>query len=436
MSLKMGFWSVFAIVVGSQVGSGVFMLPATLSPFGIFGLFGWFLSSLGALSLSLVFSSLCARFPKTGGPHVYVKEAFGNAAGFFTGWTYWIISWVSTTTVIVTSIGYLTSFLEIKQPNFYFLLQVSLLLSITFINLRGVKAAGKAEFFLGLLKVIPLFLLPICALFYFEPSNFLIDAELKTIPESTLIARVTLLTLWGFIGLETATAPAGSVDNPKKTIPRAIILGTLFVALLYILNYISITGMLSKDILVHSKAPYVDATQSIFGGSFHIAISIIASIICVGTLNAWVLTSGQIALGLGQDSLLPQIFMRKNRFEAPYWSILISSMGIIPLLFLTQNDNLSKQLTDIIDFSVIAFLFVYLISTLSFLKFLIKEKGQHSLWHYIYGIFALIFSSWVIFQSSLITILVSSLFVLSGLPVYFLWYRHYQFKPHKQKLTK
>ena len=107
MSRKMGFWSVFALVTGSQIGTGVFMLPSSLAPYGISSLYGWVLSSLGAIALALVFAALCAQFPKTGGPHVYVKNAFGKPPAFFTGWTYWIISWVSTTAVIVSSVGYL-----------------------------------------------------------------------------------------------------------------------------------------------------------------------------------------------------------------------------------------------------------------------------------------------------------------------------------------
>src|SRR5437879_699390 len=123
MSRRIGFWSVFALVTGSQIGSGVFMSPATLAPYGIWGLLGWVVSGLGALSLALVFSELCTRFPKTGGPHVYVKEAFGKTAAFFTGWTYWIVSFVSTTAVIVTSIGYLSPLLPFEPGFFYVVLE-------------------------------------------------------------------------------------------------------------------------------------------------------------------------------------------------------------------------------------------------------------------------------------------------------------------------
>ncbi len=116
MSRKIGFWSVFALVTGSQIGSGVFMLPANLAPYGFYSLAGWLFSGAGAIALALVFAGLCARFPQTGGPHVYVHHAFGRGWAFFTGWTYWVISWVSTTAVVVVSIGYLTPIIGHQSP--------------------------------------------------------------------------------------------------------------------------------------------------------------------------------------------------------------------------------------------------------------------------------------------------------------------------------
>eukprot|EP01037_Dinobryon_pediforme_P016151 gene16151-16329_t len=244
----MGFWSVFALVTGSQIGTGVFMLPSSLAPYGISSLYGWVLSSLGAIALALVFAALCAQFPKTGGPHVYVKNAFGKPPAFFTGWTYWIISWVSTTAVIVSSVGYLSPLIGNHSQGFSLMLEFGLLFIITFINLKGVRTAGNAEFFL----------------------TFVVDKSIAALPTSQVLSQVALLTLWGFIGVESATTPAGSVENPEKTIPRAIVLGTTCVAVLYIFNSIGVMGLIPGDILMHSKAPYVDVAQIVFGGHWHL----------------------------------------------------------------------------------------------------------------------------------------------------------------------
>ncbi len=422
MSKKIGFWSVFALVTGSQIGTGVFMLPASLAPFGFYGLIGWIISAFGSIALSLVFAYLCSRFPQTGGPHVYVNKSFGPTMAFFTGWTYWVISWVSTTAVVVTSISYLNFFIGNCNSSIYLMLELLLLLAITLLNLRGVKAAGSIELLLAALKFAPLLIISLSSLYFFNPHNFTLSTEVADSSMPRILGQVTLLTLWGFIGLETATTTAEAVENPSKTIPKAIIAGTSCVALLYLINSIGIMGLIEGSVLSASKAPYVDAAQVIFGGRWDLITSIIAALVCIGTLNAWVLTSGQIALGLSKDGLLPLFFTKKNKNEAPVWGLAISSLGIAPLLILTSNHNLATQVTSIIDFSVISFLFIYLICSLALLKLLITDKNFLSL-PFIAGMTALIFCAWVIYETTFTTLLTSALFTFSGLPVYLLWYR-------------
>jgi len=425
MSRKIGFWAVFALVIGSQIGSGVLMLPAGLAAYGGYSIAGWLISSVGAIALALVFALLCSRLPHTGGPHVYVKAAFGNTAAFFTGWTYWVISWVSTTAVIVACVGYLTPFIGDHSRTVYLGVELLLLLMITLLNLKGVKTAGNAEFFLTLLKFIPLVLLPLIALYYFDTAHFVIDTSKANLDTSQILGHVTLLTLWGFVGLETATTPAGSIENPSKTIPRAIVFGTICVAVLYIINSIAIMGLIPGQELMHSKAPYVDAAQRLFGSQWHLLISVIAAIVCIGTLNAWILTSGQIALGLAEDKLMPGFFAQRNKTDAPIWGLMISSIGIVPLLILTANESLAQQIIAIIDFSVVAFLFVYLICCFGFLKLLIQQDSKVN-WPYCLCAFvAIVFCGWIIYETSLKTVAIASLFVVSGLPVYFFWFRQH-----------
>ena len=421
MSNRIGFWSVLALVVGSQIGSGVFMLPASLASFGMYSIAGWIASALGAISLAIVFASLCARFPKTGGPHVYIEQLFGRHASFFAGWTYWVVSWVSTTAVIVAAIGYLSPFIGDQDPLVYLALELLLLFAIGSLNLYGVSIAGRAETVFTLLKFLPLFIVPIAAIWQFNFDNFQISETIASQSTSTNVAQAALLTLWGFVGLESATTPAGSVNNPSKTIPRALILGTSIVALVYIFNSIAIMGLIPGQILATSSAPYATAAQHVFGGSWHLWISIAASIVCIGTLNAWILTSGQISLGLAEDKMMPGIFARLNRNNAPYASIICSCLGIVPLLVLTANKNIAGQVAAVIDFSVTSFLFIYLLC--SIVNLVLSWRERTRILSILNSIVSIIFCGWVISETALTTIMISSLFTLSGIPLYFFWYR-------------
>lgn len=417
---KMGFWSVFAIVVGSQIGTGIFITPVSLAPFGLYTIVGWIIAGGGAISLSLVFANLCAKFPKTGGAHIYITQAFGEKAGFFVGWTYWVISWVSTTAVIKGCIGYLTPLIDIQSKEISLLLEIGLLASISLLNLKGTATAGRAEFILTIAKFIPLLVVPIGAISYFDINNFVVESQISQLPVSTILGQVTLLTLWGFVGLECTTTAAGSIENPSRTIPKAVVWGTSTVAAIYLLNSVSVMGLIPGNDLIGSQAPYVDAADKVFGSKMALIISCIACIICIGTLNAWVLVSGQIALGLSQSGLLPKFFGHTNKRGAPVYAILLSAMGIIPLLVLTIQDSLSGQITLIIDFSVTAFLFVYLSCCIAFFKLNLARKTL-TIMNVLIGSVATVFCSWVIWEIPLSTLMISSSFTLTAIPFY-IWY--------------
>jgi len=423
MSRKLGFWAVFALVTGSQIGTSVFILPLSLAPYGIYSIWGWVFSLFGAMSIALVFSTLCAKFPKTGGPHVYVRESFGEKIAFFTGWTYWVISFVSTSIVVISAIGYLTLFFK-SQAILDLVLQIILLAAITILNLKGPQVSGKVEFYLTLLKFVPLLIVGLCALSHFDINNIAVAEEVENLSVPTIMGRVALLTFWGFIGVECATTTAGSVKNPAKTIPRAIMLGTFCVAVLYLINSIGIMGLIPASDLIISKAPYADAAALLFGGKWSSVIAVIASIICIGTLNAWVLISGQIALGLAEDGLLPKFFAKKNSNNAPVWGIIVSCLGIVPLLVFTANDNFAEQITQIINFSAIAFLFVYVICSLAFLKVILSSKENFSYYYLLIAVISIIFCAWVIYETPVKTLIIASSFTVAGIPLYYGWYRN------------
>lgn len=414
----MRFWSVVSIVIGCQIGSGILMLPSQLANFGWIALAGWLISGAGAILLSLVFAQLCIAIPKTGGPHAYVEVAFGKAASFFTGWTYWIISWVSTVAVIITAIGYLTPIIGEQGPLCTLALELFLLVVITFLNIQGVEAAGFAELIFTFLKVVPLLIIPLVGLFLFGTHNFPDIAALPLSPQATLSGAV-LLTLWCFIGLESATTPAESIINPTKTIPRAVVVGTLSVAFIYILNNIGMMSIIPLEMLAQSHAPYADASRLLFGQGGSCIVSLIAFIICIGTINAWVLTSGQIALGAAHDKLFPVMFSRTNRKGAPYWSLWLAFVGMGSMLIVSIHNGLVSRISFIIDLSVTAFLFLYLICVLAFFYMMGRQIIPSRKWLWLVGSLSLAFCLWAIWATPLKMILLSSGFIFCGIPVYF-----------------
>lgn len=417
---KMGFWAALSLVAGSQIGTGIFLLPANMAQFGAAGLFSWLITSTGAMMLALVFARLCGTISKTGGPHTFIESAFGKTLGFFSAWTYWVISWLSTPVVVISVVSYLGPILGDVHPIANLVLEISILAFVTGLNLLGVRSAGHFEFVFTLLKLLPLLLVPMAGLFFFNQNHFIPFNPTSNSTISVMNAAA-LLTLWGFIGIEAATAPAGSVENPKKNIPRAIVIGTLLVAVVYIFSSTVVMGVVPPETLAFSKAPFADVARIVFGGNWHVVISVAASIVCLGTLNSWILTSGQIASGAASDGHFPKFFTVKNVRGAPTWGLIISSLGMIPVLLATLNQNLIEQVNLIIDVSVTAFLFIYTLSVFSYMKLFWKKKtGGFNITNILLGISALAFCGWALYSSGLKMIGLASLITLAGVPVY-LW---------------
>jgi basic amino acid/polyamine antiporter, APA family len=415
---KMGIWAVISLVISAQLGSAIFTLPTSLAPLGSISIFGWLISGTGAILLALVFSYLCINMPKSGGPHAYVQAAFGEIPAFYTSWVYWLISWISSTVVIIAATEFLLHLLGDHGKFFNLFIEILILTIFTLINIRSMLLVGVFELILTILKCLPLIIIPIGGLFMLEKENFL-PFNATNFSDFEVLNQASIITFWGFIGLESATATTGVINNPAKIVPRAVVIGTVFVAIISMLNSIGIMAIIPADQLAHEMAPYARACYLLFGGISDKLMAIIGLIACLGTLNAWILTSGQIALGASQDKLLPEIFGRTNKNNIPYMSIILSYLGTIVLLLFTLDDNLALQLKLFVDFSVTAFLFVYLACMLAFLKLKIGSKKQIAI-----SLAALLFCLWAISATSWGNKLITFGVIASGVPLYYFNKKH------------
>ena len=266
MKKKLGFWSVLSLVVGNMVGVGIFIMPSILAPYGSLSLLGWVLTLGGALFIALVFSKLSSVLPSVGGPYAYARAGFGDFIGFQTAWTYWISLWVGSTATIVSTLGYI-SILWPKiatDPIFSFGTGLGIIWVLTLINLISISFAGRFQLIITIVKLLPLALVFFFAIPHVNLENFaLINPSGK--PPLMGLIEVGALTMWGFIGLESATIPADYVENPKKTISRATILGVLIVGFLYISISSLIIGLVPNDVLQKSPASFALAAGTIFG---------------------------------------------------------------------------------------------------------------------------------------------------------------------------
>ncbi|HSE73542.1 MAG TPA: amino acid permease [Dongiaceae bacterium] len=421
----MGLWSCIALVVGNMIGSGIFMLPSVLAAYGPLTLWGWAASLISALSLAIVFARLSAIIPSAGGPHVYTREAFGDFAGYLCAWCYWKSAWIGNAAIVVTVVGYFTVFFPtLANPVAGASLAVGLLWLLTFINLGGIGVFSLVQNAFTVLKLIPLLLIAICGWFFFNADNFAVPVYEHNIPESSwlgAVATLTALTMWSFVGLESATVPAGDVKDPQKTIPRATLVGTLVAGAFYVISVTVVQGMLPARALTASTAPFADAARLVVGDWGYYLISAGAIIAAIGALNGWVMMQGQIPMAAARDGLLPSSLAKLNKHGVPGIALVISSALVSLLVLMNFRHGLIDAFQIIILIGTMTTLVPYMLCAAGLMQLMVDRRGVFPasvLILVLIASVAFIFAIWALYGSGREAVFWGFLVLVSGIPIY------------------
>ncbi|MCP4178977.1 MAG: amino acid permease [bacterium] len=374
---KIGAWILTFLVAGTIVGSGVYMLPASLAGFGSIGLVSWIVTAIGAVFLALVFAKLGSVMPANGGPYAYSHAEFGDFVGFQTAYCYWLTAWVGNISYIPATIGYLAFFFP-NITHYTAYIGVGLLWIFGIINMLGVKNAGIVGVFTTVLKFIPLIIVVGLGWAYFHPSYLTSHFNVSGGTSISAFTLAAALTLWSFLGVEAATVPAGSVKNPKRNIPLATIIGTLAAAALYIVSCALIMGMIPMKELAASTFPFSAAGEILLGnfGGFIITFGALFSLL--GAINSWTLLGVQATMSASDDGLFPKIFGKRNKFGVPGWGIFITTLVSSVLFYFTSYLNLIQQFEIFILSATSLAVIAYLYTCVAEIVFLHKNKKKIS----------------------------------------------------------
>ena len=372
-SRSLGLFSVIAMVVSLQLGFGMFLLPSLLAPYGVLGISSWLISGLGAMVLCHVFSALSQAHPMVGGPHVYIEHAFGKRLGFYVGWTYWVLGWLASAPLVMMALHSLENLLHpwvmlgvMSRIGF----QVILLWALMMLNIRGSQLSGLGERLFGVLKLLPLMILPLLSIPFWS-------ADLLTAPIThTPLAAVSgagLLTFWGFVGLEAGTTIADSVKNPKKIIPKALFWGTVLALLVYIINTTSILAVVPRDILMNTPNSYGALLDRCCGSGWGKLIDLTILIVCIGSLNSWILAGGSVIASGAKSHIFPSFFSQMNRYNSPAIGIKLTTLCLLFCVMIMHNQTLYNKIEQIISLSTALYMGIYLLSVAA-LVHLIRTK--------------------------------------------------------------
>lgn len=436
---SLGLWACTALVVGNVVGSGFFLSPAALAPYGAVALIGWAVMATAAMCLGLVFARLSRIAPEAGGPYAYTRLGFGEFAGFLIAWGYWISMWASQPAIALAFVGYLkVLFPSLAQHRLIGLLAaLGIMWLLALVNMRGVKEAGRLQIITVVAKVVPFMAVAFLGLFWVDWGNF---TPINPTPDPFFIAlsATAPLTMFAFLGIESATVPAGDVKNPTRTIARATIFGTIIAALLYIFGTLSVMGVMGREALGRSSSPFSDAATIMWGGWAGYVIAIAAMISSIGALNGWTLLMSQVPLAAARHGVMPRIFARLNGNGVPAFGIAIS-VGLSSALLLIQAIGGSRFIEAydfIVGLSTVAEMVPYVFCTLVegvLYVTLGRKLGYFSPRTYVpLATVAFLFSMWTIFGAGPAAGMWCLLLLLAGLPVYVLLMRNKKDMPTTQ----
>jgi APA family basic amino acid/polyamine antiporter len=428
----MGLWMATALVIGNMVGSGIFTLPAALSgEAGPMSIVALALTGLGAMLLALVFANLGRAHPRTGGPYYFARKAFGDFVGFQTAWAYWIAAWVGNAAIAVAFAGYLGVFWgDVKTNNWLAaLVAVGAIWLFTLINIAGARETGVAQVVTTVLKFVPLAIIGIVGLFYIEGGNFTPFAPAGDGFDWHVNAAAALA-LWAFIGLESATVPAEEVKNPEKTIPRATILGTVLTTALYIVALVAIVGVLSQAALATSSAPFADAANAMWAGTFLGLswgkwIALVAIAATLGALNGWIMLTARVSLAAANDGLFPRPFSQVHGKRAtPVFGLVVSSILVSGLVLYNWNVSFGERFTDIVLLATWMTLIAYAYAAAAEVVLFYRERELFS-WvklgrDTVVAGLAFAYSVWAIWGSGEEWLAKGFMLLLFGIPVFVL----------------
>jgi APA family basic amino acid/polyamine antiporter len=421
----LGFWMCVALVVGNSIGSGVFLLPASLAPYGLNSVVAWGFTASGAILLAVVFARLSRAYPAAGGPYAYVHLAFGPLTAFIVAWGYWISIWVGNAAIATGAVSYLSPLLPwiADAPGASAAVTLLFLWLLTFVNWYGIRVSGWVQSVTTVLKLLPLLAVALLGLRVLRSS----DASAATaVPISVSgVTAAATLTLWAMLGLESATIPADKVANPGRTIPVATLLGTVITALVCAFACTTVLLLVPPATLAESNAPFVDLAAQFWGTGAGKLVAVFASISAFGALNGWILLQGELPSAMAKRGEFPSIFARESSRRTPGFALCFGSVLVTLLILANYQKSMVKIFTFMILLSTTACLVLYAVCSLALLR--LQWKGQlrgarpGTLPLAIVGILATAYSLWAIVGAGAQAVLWGAGLLVLGLPLYF-WF--------------
>jgi APA family basic amino acid/polyamine antiporter len=374
---ELGFWMCTALVVGNTIGIGIFVLPASLAPYGFNAMLGWGITVLGMTMIARVFAQLAREFPSADGPHAYIERTSGSLPAFFAIWGYWVSCWITNAAIAIGLAGYISKVLPVLDGVMPAVQATALIWLFVGVNLLGVRMGGRVQVVTTTLKLLPMvFIVGLGAwLLFDDPAVYTRSLPTTPITLEALMAASTIA-LFAMLGIESAAVPAGRVRDPERTIPRSTMFGTLLTAAIYIAISSMALLLMNQDALAKSSAPFADLLDQLVGDGNGRVLSVFVVISGLGALNGWTLLVSELTASMGRHGFLPQAVRGLNARGAPWFALVLTGTLATTMVLMNYSKSMVEGFTFLSLVVTAANLPLYLLCAIALVMLVLRGERK------------------------------------------------------------
>jgi len=373
---KMSVLQLTILTAVNMMGSGIIMLPTKLAQVGSLSIVSWLITAVGSMCLAYAFAKCGMYSRKGGGMGGYAEYSFGKAGNFMANYTYGVSLLIANIAIAISAVGYAATFADVTlTPLLTGIYTIVTLWLATTLNFGGASITGRVSSFTVWGVIAPVIVISTVGWAYFSTDMYVANWNVNNMPFGEAATNSIAMTLWAFLGLESACANADAVDNPEKNVPKAVLGGTLGVAVIYIVSTNMIFGIVPANELVNSNAPFGLAFASMFNGVAGKIVMGLMVMSCFGSLLGWQFTIANVFKGAADEGYFPKLFSKITSKDAPVVGMVTITIIQSFLSLMTISPSLSEQFETLVNLAVVTNIIPYLLS-MGAIIVLMKATGR------------------------------------------------------------